>query len=231
MKWGSFLLCFLWIQIGLAEEPQSHREGLDEYQKRYRFNVVKNRFFEKKWRPEVSLYSNILMNRSFVYSVFWTLELAYHFSEYLGLQLEASRASTINRSACEVIGSSFLIEPIVDKLIWFVGGGLNLTPTYGKYLLSSGKVIYTDIFFKGSGGVGSAIRRNSSCIPGSKGDDEAASTFYLSAQIGQRFFLDRSLSFNWGGGGQWYRKPGVDTFEIDELITNILLGMGLSFFF
>lgn len=240
LKKLGFFFCFffpliLWgSEEDLKEEAEVaslHRQALNDYQKKYSFNVVKNRFFEKKLRPEVSLYSHVLMNRSFVYSLFWIVELAFHLSEYLGFQFEASRPSTINRGACEQIGSSFLIEPIVDELLWFVGGGFTLTPTYGKYLLNNGHVVYSDIFLRGAAGLASARRRMSSCVPGSQADEEALGTPYISVQLGQRFFLNRSFSFNWGGGVQWYREPGAEGFQLDEILTNILLGMGMSYFF
>lgn len=196
--------------------------------KEFEIRVIRNKYFVKSSRLEVSGNISAVMNKPFVYTYMGGATLGYHLFESLALYGEGNVGFTLNKADCSTLGETFAIEPIVWLMGWWAGAGLNYTPIYGKYQLASGDVVYFDWFFNAGGGMAGVRARQNSCNP-----DEANAEQPLQASpqfnfgTGQRFFLSKNAALNWN-----LRFAGfARTAETDKgFEPNVLLMVGMSYF-
>lgn len=179
----------------------------DALRKRGSFNdvevrVIRRKFFQKSVRFELGANLGVIMNNSFTYSILPTAKLGLHMTEWLELYGEGTAGFTINKSDCTELGSKFNIEPVVDEVGLLAGGGVALTPIYGKYQLDSGDVIYFDWFLNAGGGLASMTNRKQGCKPLAPNETviqpQPYSKVGFNFGTGQRYFLNQTTSVNWG---------------------------------
>ncbi|NBW80909.1 outer membrane beta-barrel domain-containing protein [bacterium] len=163
--------------------------------------VIRPKFFQKSMRFELGASIAAVMNKSFTYTYLPTARVGMHFTEWLEVFGEGAIGLTINKSDCTELGSKFSIEPVVDEFDKLFGGGVAVTPIYGKYQLGSGDVVYFDWFLIGGGGMANMNQREQGCKPRAADEPLKQPTPYSPVQFnfgtGQRFFLNKNSAVNW----------------------------------
>jgi len=164
--------------------------------------VIRRKFFQKSVRVELGANLGVIMNSSFTYTILPSAKLGVHLTEWLELYGEGTAGFTINKSDCTELGGRFNIEPVVDEVGLLAGGGVAITPVYGKYQLDSGDVIYFDWFFNGGAGMASMLNRKQGCKPLLPNEVVIQPVPYTKVGFnfgtGQRYFLNQTTSINWG---------------------------------
>ena len=225
-----------------------------------KIRVIKNRYFQKRFRPEVYGGVSFLMNSPFVTSFYLNAEVNFHFSEYLGIYGIGAFGITTKKSVCEELGNSvdgdppgFNVSPnVIDYKLWY-GAGVKYTPIYGKFQLTSGDVLYFDWMLLAGVGLGSieSDKRFCSETPNSENtadgesseanEKSSSSPLYFEYGTGQRLFFSQSLSVNWSIRGMTFlvEQKSSDTDENGQAVqssktsfrTNVLLSLGVGYFF
>src|SRR5690606_3852451 len=107
---------------------------------------IRPRYFAKRQRLELGTQGLVVTNQTFIYTYMLSGILTYHFSEQLGLELMGAWGSSVDKEDKNTLDSSFNIKTqIVRSKTMLIGNAL-WTPIYGKYQLSSGRLIYFDTF-------------------------------------------------------------------------------------
>lgn len=219
---------------------RAHAEQFKEYEVR----VIKNKFFQKRMRLELSGSTSAIMNKSFITTVLGGASLGFHFTESIGAYGEGHVGYTFKSSDCNTLGKSFRIEPLLDITNWWAGGGVAYTPIYGKYQMGSGRVVYFDwIFTLGGGLVDVLHKEHDTCVdPNDRLPNEApdagalnqrAQKIHLNVGTGQKFYLNENLSLNWN-----LKVMAISPFFEDGFMgaingfrsPSILLMLGASYF-
>lgn len=218
------------IAIGaVACAASAHaQQNPNELFKDVEVRVIRQKYFQKSMRPEFGASFNALMNRSFVYTMLGSANIAFHISEQIGLFGEGGIGFTMNKADCSTLGEKFAIEPIVDDLKNWFGGGIAYTPIYGKYQLSSGDLIYFDWFFTASGGMAGTNKRMYSCIPESTKSESASTQMQIGGSTGQRYFLNKNTAAVWSIKFMKVQDPAGGT--VFNGINNVMLSLGASYF-
>lgn len=163
--------------------------------------VIRPKYFQKSVRVEVGAGIAAVMNQSYTYTYMPSAKLGLHLLEWLELFGEGALGITINKSDCTDLGSKFAIEPVVQETENMFGGGAALTPIYGKYQLGSGDVVYFDWFLIGGGGLAGMRYREQGCKQRAADEPLKVPKPYSTVQFnfgtGQRYFINKNVSFNW----------------------------------
>jgi outer membrane beta-barrel protein len=193
---SGFMVCAALWPIGLLGAEQQS-EQFDKYEIR----VIRPKFFTKTGRLETGAQMSIVMNQSFIYTYLATGILDYHFNEMFAAEGAAAYGISVDKDDKRTLSKDFGINTQILRTQYFMEGGLLYTPVYGKYQLSSGKVIYLDTFFSAGGGLTGIAYQYGHCDI-KAGDDPAPAdhtqsypTFYLGG--GQRIFVDKKTSLRW----------------------------------
>jgi outer membrane beta-barrel protein len=220
-----FAVCVAWA-------PRAWSAGNSELQNQFgnfEIRVIRPKYFQKSVRLEIGANVGAVMNKSFTYTYLPAAKLGLHMTEWLELFGEGAAGITINKSDCTELGTKFNIEPIVDEVELLAGGGVALTPIYGKYQLSSGEVVYFDWFLTAGGGMANMKKREQGCKPPVKGDVVRQSTPYSKIHFnfgtGQRYFLNKTTALNWGL--RFFMIPNT----VDSINENVTLSFGSSYYF
>lgn len=179
-----------------AEEQKGNQFG------NFEIRVIRPKYFQKSVRFEIGANVSAVMNSSFTYTYLPSAKAGLHLTEWLEIFGEGAAGITINKSDCTELGSNFNIEPVVDEIGMLSGGGVALTPIYGKYQLSNGDVVYFDWFLSGGGGVAGMKNRKQGCKAVAQNEVVIQPKPYSPAQFnvgtGQRYFLSKNSALNWG---------------------------------
>ncbi|MCX6118186.1 MAG: outer membrane beta-barrel domain-containing protein [Proteobacteria bacterium] len=179
--------------------------GAEQFEK-YDIRVIRPKYFTKTNRLETGAQMSVVMNQSFIYTYLATGILDYHFSETIAIEGAAAFGFSIDKDDKKALDSSFKIKTQILRTQYFMQGGVLYTPVYGKYQLSSGRVIYLDTFFGGGVGMTGVNYIYDHCPKsgddptGGTSDPPAANTkSYPTIWLGggQRIFLDKKTSIRW----------------------------------
>jgi len=178
---------------------------------KFQVRVIRPRFFNKRGRFELGARMNVVMNQTFIYTYAGTFNLGYHFLESVGLELTGSYGLSVDKADKSLLDDEFQIKTIIVRDQWDFGGALTFTPIYGKYQLSSGRLIYFDTFVQAGGGLQGVDWQYDHCADPSDIVDATDSfqspptaparntvsypTFF--GGVGQRYFLNQNLSLRW----------------------------------
>ncbi len=232
--------------------PASLSFGADERQpqemfERYEIRVIRPKYFTKTGRMETGAQLSIVMNQSFIYTYLATGLLDYHFSETLALEGALAYGFSIDKEDKRVLDSNFKIKTQILRTQYFMEGGLLYTPIYGKYQLSSGRLIYVDMFLSAGGGMTGVNYLYDQCpspnevpegteVPSPPSPSvKSYPTFFFGA--GQRIFMDKKLSLRWDVRGHVFSYNKADgacdpgTAEAASGVqTNITMQLGAGYF-
>lgn len=207
--------------VGFSQKDSQivDKDRFDKFQVR----VIRPRFFNKRGRFELGARLNVVMNQTFIYTYAGTFNLAYHFLESVGLELTGSYGVSVDKADKSLLDDEFQIKTIIVRDQWDLGGALTFTPIYGKYQLSSGRLIYFDTFVQLGGGLQAVDWQYDHCadpadVAGSGGFQQAPTAPERNTQsypaifagAGQRYFLNQHLSLRWD---VMYRSFSYDSID------------------
>lgn len=222
--------------------------AVDEQFDRYEVRVIRPKYFTKASRLETGAQMSVIMNQSFIYTYLATGLLDYHLSEMFALEGVFAYGYSIDKDDKKSLDSNFKIKTQILRTQHFMEGGVLYTPVYGKYQLSSGRVVYLDTFFSaGAGMTGVSYLYDHCPKPGDSTDPKitineppAATTksyptFYMGG--GQRIFLDKKTSFRWDVRGHYFSYNTADgacdasnATKEQKGQTNITMQLGAGYF-
>lgn len=237
-------LMSLFLKVGLVclsvIPGLASAESFDETEIR----VIRNKYFEKSLRLELSGGLSTIMNQSFLYTYLGGINLGFHLTEQWGILGEAYFGQNVRKDDCDTLGVVFSIDPLVQEVGSYFMGSLDYTPIYGKFQLSTGRVIYFDWFLEAGGGVASIRSGGLRCAVGTTENiqDESVSTYALAlhASSGQRIFVNQRMSVNWrvrfmrservfGAVGE-DGSVTADTTSLVDGESFVLVNIGVSYF-
>ena len=151
---------------------------------------------------ELGLEGLIITSQAFIYTYMISGIVALHLTEQFGVEFNGTFGTSIDKDDKLTLEDDYSIKTQIIRISSMVGGNLLWTPIYGKYQLSSGRLIYFDTYL--SGGMSNTgveyqfdhcnIDKNSEYQLKS---DYVASYPTFSVGIGQRFFVSKKSSFRW----------------------------------
>lgn len=184
----------------------------------YEIRVIRPKFFSKTGRLELGGEFHAIMNQTFVYSFLATGILDYHFNEMFALEVNGSYGFTVPKEDKRLLQQDFTIETqIVQTQYQLMLAGL-WTPVYGKYQLSSGRLIYFDTFLTLGGGLTGVEHTYDHCKANDKPGQVATvvpanhTQSYMTGLvgIGQKFFLNKNTALRWDVRLSGLSIPAVD---------------------
>jgi outer membrane beta-barrel protein len=198
-------------------------EKKDELFKDVEVRVIRQKYFQKSSRIELAASYNAVMNQPFIFTSLGSMQLGYHVNEQVGLFGEGGAGLTNKKADCELLGEKFRIEPLVRYIKNWYGGGVNYTPVYGKYQLSSGDVLYFDWYFGLEVGQAILTAGNIQCDPEATQEIENPTVIQTTFSTGQRYFISKEAAAVWN-----IKFMTVD--PAGDYQSNILLSLGMSYF-
>jgi len=224
LKYAS-VMCFFGFSSLFAQKSEQFSD--------VEIRVIRQKEFQKSLRLETSFHLNVMMSQAFLYTYLGNAQIAFHISESIGVFGEFGGGFSFNKADTSDLADSFSIEPEIEELQMWYGGGLVLTPAYGKYQLDSGNVIYFDwFFFAGAGMTNMAPRRVLKVEETPLEEGEVEKVAYSGSQItfgtGQRYSLMDRVSVNWNLRGIMLGKDFGSLFS--ELNTQVMVSVGVSYF-
>lgn len=230
-----------WITVPAAQVAAATGEQFD----RYEIRVIRPKYFTKTGRLETGAQLSIVMNQSFIYTYLATGILDYHFNEVFAVEGLGAYGFSIDKDDKKALDSAFKIKTQILRTEYIMEGGLIYTPVYGKYQLSTGKLVYLDTFFTGGAGMTGVRYLYDQCPSPDDGivgtvtppaaNTKSYPTFYLGG--GQRIFIDKKTSLRWDVRGHFFsynKRDGAcdPTTAASEakLQTNITVQLGAGYF-
>ena len=161
------------------------------YAQPVRISVIRPKYFVKKNRAELGADLSAVMNQTFTYTYLLSAGLAYHFTDSFALGLTGSYGVSANKADRAILKDDFGINIDIFDVVYLTDASLLWTPVYGKYQLSSGRLVYFDTYITVGGGMmGIRVKEEE--------DKEVEKACYSPvAGIGQRFYLNKTTSFRW----------------------------------
>jgi outer membrane beta-barrel protein len=218
--------------------------GAEQFDK-YEIRVIRPKYFAKTGRLETGAQMSVVMNQSFIYTYLATGLLDYHFSESLAAEGALAYGFSIDKDDKRSLDSNFKIKTQIIRTQYFAEGGMLYTPVYGKYQLTSGQLIYLDMFLSGGVGMTGVNYLYDQCpspdtvsTPGVPTPPSARTVSYPTffGGVGQRLFLDKKLSLRWDVRAHVFSVPAADgacdptSTSGSALQTNITVQLGAGYF-
>ncbi len=217
--------------------------------KKFEIRVIRPKFFQKKQRLELGTQFITVTNQTFIYTYLASGILDFHFNESLAIEATGAYGFSFDKQDKTVLKDNFKISTVILRTKYFFESALVYTPIYGKYQLSSGKLIYFDTFLTAGGGMTGVEYLYDHCKqPGDIPDASVPITTPPAPQtktypggvlgIGQRFFLDKHRAIRWDLKDHIFSYSRVDgacdpTTALDTgsgLQQNITIQIGMSYF-
>lgn len=151
------------------------------------------------------------------------LNLAYHFTESFGLEINTLFLTSTERQVSKEIREQNNLKP--EQFIYTKGYyGLDLiwSPIYGKLSYIDGSIVPFDMYFSAGGGVSDT-----------NSDEKSVSTIHVGT--GQIFAISKRLAFRWDYSLNIFQatpiSTGSTTAPSKGSYTDLILTAGVSFFF
>jgi outer membrane beta-barrel protein len=214
----------------------------------YEIRVIRPRFFTKKGKFELGATISAVTNQTFIYTYLGSIAATYHVTDSFGLELSGTYGISVDKDDKRILDTAdFLIKTQILRTQYMMEAVALYAPIYGKYQLSTGRLIYFDTFVAAGVGTTGVDFKYDHC-PG-PADTPAGKTPYvvpdrrtqayptLVGGLGQRFFLNKRDGLRWdvrvhrfgyntADGG----CPGDGEGRPDSQL-NVTLQVGLSRFF
>lgn len=209
----------------------------------YEIRVIRPRYFAKRKRLELGTQFTIVTNQTFIYTYMVSGLATFHLNEYLALEGSFSYGGSVNKDDQNVLANDFGIQTLIIRTQSMFDGALLWTPIYGKYQLSSGRLIYFDTFLLAGVGQNTVEYQFDHCDapPGDTSyvppENYTKSYPGFSVGGGQRYFLDKKKSIRWDIRYRLFSISNLDG-ECDpqgledssRSIDNVTVQMGMSYF-
>ncbi len=183
---GAVLAVLVWTSA--AAEPR-----FDEYEIR----VIRPRYFTKSGHLELAAGLATIVNQTFIYSFLATGLLTYHLSEAIAFEAQGGYALNADRGDKVRLNDRFAIKTILLRPESVANLRLVWTPSYGKFNLTSSRIVYFDTHLTVGAGMTGIRYLYDYCEDNAPA---ARTKRYQTAVLGlgQRYFLDRSSSIRIG---------------------------------
>ncbi len=225
----SFHVFFLYL-------PLHAEENFEEFEVR----VIRPRFFSKKYRFELGVQTGVISNQSFIYTLLAGGNLTFHFSETFSLNLIYDYGVTENKADKDTLSNSdYRISTQLQRNKGAKTVAMDWAPLYGKYQLSSGKMIYFDSFISLGGGLSDVEYKYDYCLSGTRDGEKSKVVSYPSGMlgVGQRFFFSENQGFKYvlstylfnANSADGQCKEGQE--GSSNLVQNIEFHLGYSYYF
>lgn len=219
--------------------------------KEFEIRVIRPKFFMKRMRFELGTQFNAIMNQTFIYTYSLGGSLGFHFTDSLGLEIGGSYGFSVDKEDKSTLKDNFDINTLIVRKKYDLTGTIMWTPIYGKYQLTSGRLIYFDTFISAGAGLVGAEWLYDHCPNPNEFPDGATiqeapaentqAYFGYVLGIGQRYFLNKNLSLRWDLKGRFFTYDAVDGdcardslqeqgTTISKTHINVNLGIGVSYF-
>lgn len=214
----------------------------------YEIRVIRPRYFTKTGRMELGGQLSVVMNQTFTYTYLATGILNYHFSEAWALELGGAYGFSIDKEDKRLLDSEFDIKTQIIRTKYAFNGGVLWTPIYGKYQLSTGRLVYFDTFLSAGAGMTGVEYLYDHCSPSERLRDgtitpdppppgtKSYPTFIIG--LGQRFFASRTLALRWDVRDHLFSYNDADgacnpetADGVSKLHQNVTMQLGASHFF
>ena len=228
-------------------ESQSFAAAEEAQFDKYEIRVIRPKYFSKTNRLETGAQMSVVMNQSFIYTYLATGILDYHFSEMFAFEGAGAYGFSIDKDDKKSLDANFKIKTQILRTQYFMEGGLLYTPVYGKYQLSSGRVIYLDTFFAAGGGMTGVnylydhCPKSADAPTGTNITDppppstKSYPTVFMGG--GQRIFLDKKTSLRWDVRAHFFSYNSADGAcapatapKEAKTQTNITMQLGAGYF-
>lgn len=168
--------------------------GFSKPTEEYQINVIRPKYFVKKSRTELGADLAAVLNQTFTYTYLMSGAIVYHLTDSWGLGVTGAYGFTVNKEDRDVLENTFSITVDIFTTKWVAEASVLWTPVYGKYQLTSGRLVYFDTYISaGFGMMGISIQ--------SKKEGERVNTpFSCYSPVigaGQRFYLNKKTSLRW----------------------------------
>jgi outer membrane beta-barrel protein len=219
--------------------------GAEQFDK-YEIRVIRPKYFTKTGRLETGAQLSVVMNQPFIYTYLATGLLDYHFSETLAMEGALAYGFSIDKDDKRSLDSNFKIKTQILRTQYFMEAGALYTPVYGKYQLTSGQLIYLDMFLSGGVGMTGINYLYDHCPkPGDAADvpieeppsPQTKSYPNIFVGVGQRVFMDKKLSLRWDVRSHIFTYNTADgacvpatAEKASKSQTNITMQLGAGYF-
>ena len=190
---------------------------------------------------------SVVMNQTFVYSYLATGILDYHINEQFAVEGFGAYGVIVDKEDKRLLESEFEIQTQIIRTKYQFGGGLLWTPIYGKYQLSTGRVVYFDTFVTAGVGMTGVEYTYKHCQqPDTKNPNIAVpptdqTKSYCSGiiGIGQRFFISKQTALRWDVRDSLFSYSTLDQScdpenesgnAASKLHQNVSMQLGASYF-
>lgn len=172
----------------------------------YEVRVIRPRYFQKSKKFELGVQAYAIMNQTFIYSYLGSAMLGYHISENLSVEANGAFGFSLDRDEKRALSDEYKIYTKIMRTQYSAEGMLLYTPMYGKWQVSSGRLIYFDTYAAVGGGItGIDLQYSDFCAPQVDANnlrvpppaDRTASYPTISFGIGQRYFIEQDISVKW----------------------------------
>ena len=196
----------LFVVCSVFNSSYLHAKQAERF-KNTEIRVIRPRYFNKAKRFELGAAMNMVMNESFIYTFMATGLAAFHFSETWAIEGTGSFGFSVDKSDKRILFDKFDIKTEIVRTQYQMEGVLQYTPLYGKWQFGSGRLIYFDTFVAAGGGMTGVnwkysdfcetpdIDLNPDAETPPVDTTQAYPTFV--GGIGQRYFVNKSLSYRW----------------------------------
>ena len=244
-RWGFKCLATVLAAWIVVPSSSAYAAAQSEQFDRYEIRVIRPKYFTKTGRLETGAQLSVVMNQSFIYTYLATGILDYHFNETLAIEGLGAYGFSIDKDDKKTLDSTFKIKTQILRTEYIMEGGILYTPVYGKYQLSTGKLVYLDTFFTAGAGMTGVRYLYDQCPSPDDGivgtvtppapNTKSYPTFYMGG--GQRIFIDKKTSLRWDVRGHFFsynKKDGAcdpaTAASEAKVQTNITVQMGAGYF-
>lgn len=207
---------------GTAEVQVDELKDLSKLSAFSEVSIIQKKLMPKSQRFQFFGGLGLTTNTPWFLNAGFKLNLGYHFTESLGIELSSVFLSSSERQVAQEIRTNNNLQP--EQFIYtksFAGLDLMWTPFYGKMTFLNKKIIPYEMYLTAGGG---SSDTNS--------QEKTAPTFHLGT--GQVFTITRSMAFRW--------DYSLNIFQATPLTTNaavaekgtyndLIFSAGVSFFF
>ncbi|MDD9951125.1 MAG: outer membrane beta-barrel domain-containing protein, partial [Zetaproteobacteria bacterium] len=168
--------------------------------KEFEVRVIRPRYFQKRGSFELGVKGMTITNQTFIYTFLGSLSLGYHFSESLGVEFFGASGNSILKRDTEILAEEFDINTQILRTQSLYAANMLWTPMYGKYQLSSGRVVYFDTALSvglGVTGIGYVFDHCSVARDEQRRAAHTSQYATFSIGLGQRYYMNEFSALRW----------------------------------